>query len=97
MLTEGEQGNLTGMGSIKNTPVIVLFDTGASHSFISETCMLNLELVPKETSESLNVATPSGEVIETRRVCLNLELTLGSLVLLMDRLHILRMWDVDVI
>ena len=85
------------MGSINSTPVIILFDTGASHSFISETCRLNLELNSEETSESMSVATPSGEAMNTRRMCLNLELTLGSLVLPIDRLYVLRMWDVDVI
>ena len=90
-LLEGEQGNLAGMGSIKNTPVILLFDTGASHSFISEACVKNLDLNPEKTSESMSVATPSGEVMETKHVCLNLEVALGSLELPLGKLHILRM------
>ena len=43
-----ESGNLAGIGEILDTPIVVLFDTGASHSFISELCVHTLSLPTDE-------------------------------------------------
>jgi len=43
-VTEGEQV-LAGMFSLSDQPVLVLFDSGSTHKFISHACMVRLNLV----------------------------------------------------
>ncbi|XP_057770870.1 uncharacterized protein LOC130990663 [Salvia miltiorrhiza] len=57
---EKNQGNLTGMGKILDVPVIVLFDTGASHSFVAQACVNTFKLEPKLATPELRVITPVG-------------------------------------
>jgi predicted aspartyl protease len=53
---------MTGIFSINHQPVIVLFDSGATHSFISSKygTKLGLDLYP--TSGAYMIATPGGKV-----------------------------------
>lgn len=37
------QENLAGIDTLLNMPIVVLFDMGASHSYISTSCMDTLE------------------------------------------------------
>ncbi|XP_042059745.1 uncharacterized protein LOC121804321 [Salvia splendens] len=71
-------GNLAGMGTLLNVPIVLLFDTGASHSFISTSCVSTLELTPEPAEPRVTVSSPVGGVIEITQKCSNLEITLGE-------------------
>jgi hypothetical protein len=53
---------MMGTFSINHQPVIILFDSGATHSFISSKCgtKIGLDLYP--TSEAYTIATPGGKI-----------------------------------
>jgi hypothetical protein len=53
---------MTGTFSINHQPVIILFYSGATHSFISSKCgtKIGLDLYP--TSEAYMIATPGGKI-----------------------------------
>ena len=74
---EVNQGNLAGMGKLFNIPVMLPFDTGALHSFISANCVTTLKLITKESEHRMDVSSPVGGRIEISRTCSNLEFTLG--------------------
>ena len=56
---------------IKNFPLVVLFDSGATHSFISNDSVKRLELGMSELPFKLSVITPIGKSILTSYACLN--------------------------
>ena len=85
------------MGKLFNTPVMLLFDTGASHSFISANCVTTLKLATKESEHRMEVVSPVGGCIEISRTCSNLEITLGELKIVANNLSVMIMWDVDII
>ncbi|XP_057807569.1 uncharacterized protein LOC131022138 [Salvia miltiorrhiza] len=91
------QGNLTGIGELKGVPIVILFDTGASHSFISHTCVDTLELNVEPAQLHLRVATPVGKFTTVTHVCPNLEFELGPLKLKAKTLRLMRMWTTDII
>ncbi|XP_042044252.1 uncharacterized protein LOC121790016 [Salvia splendens] len=94
---EVNQGNLAGMGKLFNAPVMLLFDTGASHAFISAHCVTTLKLDTKESEHRMEVVSPVGGRIEISRTCSNLEITLGELKVVANNLSVMIMWDVDII
>ncbi|XP_027364515.1 uncharacterized protein LOC113871618 [Abrus precatorius] len=55
---------------IKDRLIDVLFDSGATHSFISVDCMRCLELPVSELSCDVIVSTPTGKPVATSSVCL---------------------------
>jgi hypothetical protein len=67
---------MTGTFSINHLPVIVLFDSGATHSFISLKCgtKLGLDLYP--TSGAYVIATPGGK-ISSNQVCRSVPIQMG--------------------
>ena len=50
-----------------NTSVKVLFDTGASHSFISDACAMILGLKPKRLEIPISIGTPTGSNVYLNR------------------------------
>jgi hypothetical protein len=68
---------MTGTFSINHQPVIVLFDSGATHSFISSKCgtKLGLDLYP--TSGVYMIATPGGK-ISSNQVCRSVPIQMGK-------------------
>ncbi|XP_047961756.1 uncharacterized protein LOC125206552 [Salvia hispanica] len=73
-----ENGNLVGIGEILDTPIVILFDTGASHSFISELCVHTLNLPACKYQHRMMVSSPVGGTVEISRTCSNLEFALGE-------------------
>jgi hypothetical protein len=66
---------LTGTFSINDTPVKILFDSGATHSFISEKLLGKMGLKGSHTTSAYKIITPGGQItsnILIRGVCLGL-------------------------
>jgi hypothetical protein len=53
---------LTGTFSINDTPVKILFDSGATHSFISENLLGKLGLRGSHTKSAYKIIMPSGNI-----------------------------------
>jgi hypothetical protein len=53
---------LTGTFSINDTPVKVLFDSGATHSFISERLINKLGLKGSHITSTYKIITPGGQI-----------------------------------
>jgi len=49
--------------------MLVLFDSGATHSFVSEECVSRLELVVHDLGCELMVSTPASGQVSTNLVC----------------------------
>ena len=66
---------MAGMFSINNRPVMVLFDSGASHTFISKECALKHGLELDCLKSLYSIHSPGGQIITnqmTRQVPLQL-------------------------
>jgi hypothetical protein len=59
---EGEQV-LTGMFSLNEYPIIILFDSGATHNFISKACTKNCQLTTTHLSTPYMICTPGGKMV----------------------------------
>ena len=67
---------MTGMFSINDQPVTVLFDSGASHTFISKECVTRLGLGVENMSKPYHIHSPGGQLITnqtTKQVPLRLQ------------------------
>jgi predicted aspartyl protease len=53
---------LTGTFSINDTPVKILFDSGATHSFISAKLVGKLGLMGSRTNSAYKIATPGRKI-----------------------------------
>jgi hypothetical protein len=53
---------MTGTFSIDYKPVIILFDSGATHSFISDKCVARVRLDSYQTKGSYIMSTPRGKI-----------------------------------
>ena len=78
-------------------PVILLFDTGASHSFISASCVDTLDIPTNQVEHRFRVSSPVGGLIEIKCFCSNLEVSFGGHQLLVNNLSVMPMSDVDII
>ena len=56
---------------LKNTLLIALFDSRATHSFISIDCVKKLNLSLSSLPSDLLISTPIGEKVSTSQDCLN--------------------------
>ena len=75
---------------------IVLFDSGASHSFISESFAKKCSLEMVKDNKEWNIRIPTGENRITTLICKRCPIILGHLVLPAD-LIVLDMRDFDII
>ncbi|XP_073035260.1 uncharacterized protein [Primulina eburnea] len=62
---------IAGNCSVSGYPARVLFDTGASHSFISESFITSHSLTSIVLPTSISVATPMGKIIMSTRMILD--------------------------
>jgi hypothetical protein len=68
---------LVGTFSLDGHPVVILFDSGASHDFISKACTQKCQLVIEHMSTPYMILTPGGNVI-TKQLVINAPLNLGG-------------------
>jgi hypothetical protein len=85
---------LTGTFSIPDHPVRILFNSGATHSFISESLVSKLGLHSCHTNDSFVVATAGGRIFNT--ITKAVPLQLGSKTFLTNLIH-LGLGGLDVI
>jgi hypothetical protein len=86
---------MTGTFSVFNQPALILFDSGASHSFISQKFSVKCQLPFYHTQGSFMIATPGGK-IATNQLNQNVPIQLGSKIV-KTTLLILGMDNVDII
>jgi len=75
-VTDGTQV-MTGMFSINQCPVVVLFDSGASHTFISEACVARLNLPITHMDKPYTIHAP-GAQLRANRLVRGVSLDLGG-------------------
>jgi hypothetical protein len=68
---------LTGTFSINDTPVKILFNSGATHSFISEKLVGKLGLMGSHTNSAYKIVTSGGQISSSTLIC-GVLLGLGS-------------------
>ena len=91
-----EQQNLEGTLTLYHIRVKVLFDTGASNSFIAHSIVQNLGLVPQSLDRVLNAVSPLGIAVKLGKVCRDCPLVLEDRNLPAD-LVVLSMREFDAI
>ena len=74
----------------------VLFDSGASHSFIAASCVNVLGLKVESLEKLLHVSSPLGVRVRIDQICRNYELEISGILLTMD-LRVINISDFDVI
>jgi hypothetical protein len=75
---EGER-ILAATFSLNEHPIVILFDLGASHDFISKACTQKCQLVIEHMSTPYMILTPRGN-ITTKQLVINAPLNLGGMV-----------------
>lgn len=83
-------------GEMEGKSLNVLFDSGATHSFISNNCVKNLDLVVSPLPYDLIIFVPTSQPTVTSRICLNCVLTLRDRKFVVN-LICLSLSDIDVI
>jgi hypothetical protein len=76
---------LTGTFSLNGHPVVILFDSGTSHDFISKACTQKCQLVIERISTPYMILTPRGNAI-TKQLFINAPLNLGGKV---SKMHLI--------
>ena len=74
----------------------ILFDSGASHSFIVASCVEELGLEVETLEKSLYVSSPLGTRVSVQLICQNCELEISENLLTVD-LRVMYMSKFDVI
>ena len=74
----------------------MLFDSGASHSFIAASCVRVLGLKVETLDESLHVSSPLGTEERIDRICRGCELEISGILLMVD-LRVMDMSEFEVI
>jgi hypothetical protein len=81
--------------SIHHKPVVTLFDSGATHSFISNNCGTRIELDPCPTQGSYMISNPGGNITSNQMIR-SVPIQLGSKEIKTD-LVLLSLEGIDVI
>nr|KYP31810.1 hypothetical protein KK1_047687 [Cajanus cajan] len=78
--TEAAQNNdlIQGKCFIKGKTLNVLYDSGATHSFISNDCVQHLQLSVSSLENNLIVSTPTNKYVIANKVCLDCLIFIGD-------------------
>ena len=87
---------IQGMCFISQVPLVVLYDSGATHSFISRVCVEKLALPVSSLKFDLIVNTPASGSVLTSDVCLQCPVLISDRQFLID-LVVLPLSQIDVI
>ncbi|CAA0811075.1 Unknown protein, partial [Striga hermonthica] len=93
---EQQPGTMSGMVILNNVPVFALFDTGATHTFISQRCLDAIGVRATAAIDPLEVSLASGRKIVTSAKASDLSFSIGGRVLSTDA-FVLEMRDFDLI
>ena len=69
---------------ISGIPLLVIFDSGATHSFISCSCVEKLKLFVSSLNKDLVVETPTSGSVLTSDVCLDCPVEISGRTFLID-------------
>lgn len=94
--TTSEDGLIRGTCFINGNPLIVVIDTGATHSFIALDCAKRLNLELSDMNGSMVIDTPVMGSVTTSSICLNCPLSIFGRNFGMD-LVCLPLYQLDVI
>jgi hypothetical protein len=86
---------MTGIFSVLNNPAIILFDSGASHSFISIKFSAKCQLPFHHTNGDITISSPGGRVA-TYKINRHVPIKCGSMII-KTTILILRLDSVDII
>ena len=84
-----------GMFPVANHPAVILFDSGASHSFINRTFVVKYEISIGATKENFFVQSPGGRLC-TKEMVYQVPVNLGEHIF-PTTMVILKDQDIDVI
>ncbi|CAA0836841.1 Unknown protein, partial [Striga hermonthica] len=93
---EQQPGTMSGMLILNDVPVFALFDTGATHSFISRRCLDTIGVHAFTAVDPLEVSLASGRRIVITAKASDLSLSIGGRILSTDT-YVLEMRDFDLI
>ena len=68
---------MTGIFSIHHKPAIILFDSGATHSFISDKCGARVGLESSQATAQYMITTPGGKIV-SNQILRHVPIQLGS-------------------
>ncbi|CAA0811007.1 Uncharacterized mitochondrial protein AtMg00860, partial [Striga hermonthica] len=91
-----QPGTMSGMVVLNDIPVFALFDTGATHTFISRRCLDAIGVHAVTAVDPLEVSLASGRKIVTSAKASDLSLSIGGRALTSDA-FVLEMRDFDLI
>jgi hypothetical protein len=96
---KGEEENedvATGIVPLFGKLVSTLFDSGATHSFISSTYVKLCSMTTQPLKQNIIVSTPAGDVVTCRKFIKNCPIIIGDRVLL-ENLAVFQMLGFDII
>ncbi|CAA0832545.1 Unknown protein, partial [Striga hermonthica] len=91
-----QPGTMSGMISLHGVPIFALFDTGATHSFISAKCLEAIRVRGVSAVDPLEISLASGRKIVTSSLAENLSMSIGGRTLEVDA-FVIEMRDFDLI
>ena len=86
---------MLGMFPVADHPVVMLFDSGASHTFINRTFVIKHEIPIGETKENFYIQSPGGRMC-TKEMVYQVPINLGGHIF-PTTMIILKDQDIDVI
>ena len=91
-----DQSAIQGMFLLSHLWARVLFDSGASHSFIVASCVNFFVLKVESLEKSLHVSSPLRTKVRVDMICYGCELDISGILLTVD-LRVMDMSEFDVI